>query len=119
MRCPILTSAAFSALALLLAAVPADQPARAAEAPAPAAVTDPAPLLEKMGNFVGGRWLSEFKGADGKPIVELRFEWVAGKKHIRGSGKIADMLVEERVGWDPAAKCVYYLDSHGPETVYF
>ncbi len=56
---------------------------------------------------------------DGTPIADLKFEWDPDHKSIHGTGKIAGEWTESRNGWDPASKSVYYLDSHGPETVYF
>ena len=47
-------------------------------------------VMREIGRLVGGSWVTENEGEDGQPI-----------------------------GWDPAAKKVYYLDSHGPEAVFF
>jgi hypothetical protein len=107
---------------LALPAVAAPVPAAEEVKPAPPAC-DPesarAALMVRLGMMVGGRWLSEFKGPDGLPVAELRFEWGPGKKTLRGAGLIAGQKVESWIGWDPEAKKVYYLDSHGPETIYF
>jgi len=76
-------------------------------------------VMERLGRMVGGHWVSAQKMADGSPLADLRFEWGPDHTSLRGAGKIAGMTVESRHAWDPAAKAVYYLDSHGPETVYF
>ncbi len=79
----------------------------------------PPAALERLGVMVGGEWVGEAKDASGKPFASLRFEWGPGRKSIRGSGTIAGAAVESRLAWDAAAKKVYYVDFHGPETVYF
>jgi hypothetical protein len=90
-------------------------PGSAASAlPAEAATT-----LNKFATLIGGRWVSAFKMPDGKPVAELRFEWGPERKSIDGSGTIAGEKVTSRVGWDPVAQKVYYLDCHGTQTVYF
>src|SRR5437763_14485915 len=76
-------------------------------------------VLTRLGRMIGGHWVSEGKMPDGSPVADLRFEWGADRKSIRGTGKIAGMPVETRHAWDSTEKAVYYLDSHGPETVYF
>ncbi len=76
-------------------------------------------VMREIGRLVGGSWVTDAKGEDGKPIGLLRYEWSADKKLLLGTGTIMGAPVDVRVGWDPAAKKVYYLDSHGPETVFF
>src|SRR5206468_2878633 len=76
-------------------------------------------VLSRLGRMVGGHWVSEGKMPDGSPVADLRFEWGPDRKSIRGSGKIAGIAMESRHAWDSAQSAVYYLDSHGPETIYF
>lgn len=95
----------------------AEEEKPAAAAPDPEAGRDA--LLARLGTMVGGRWVSEFKDPAGMPVAELHFEWGAGRKTLHGRGIIAGAQVESWIGWDPEAKKVYYLDSHGPETIYF
>lgn len=78
-----------------------------------------AKALEVIGRMVGGKWEGKAKGTDGKPFVEFRYTWGPDQKSVRGAGRIVDMQVESRFAWDPAEKKVYYLDSHGPNTIYF
>ncbi|GMV36593.1 MAG: hypothetical protein AMXMBFR61_11010 [Fimbriimonadales bacterium] len=76
-------------------------------------------VMREIGRLVGGTWVTDAKSEDGKPIGTLRYEWSADKKLLLGRGTILGAPVDVRVGWDPAAKKVYYLDSHGPEAVFF
>ncbi|MEP0767394.1 MAG: hypothetical protein HRF45_12765 [Fimbriimonadia bacterium] len=76
-------------------------------------------VMREIGRLVGGSWVTDAKDDGGKPIATLRYEWSADKKLLLGKGTIMGAAVDVRVGWDPAAKKVYYLDSHGPETVFF
>ena len=78
-----------------------------------------AAVLNRLGRMVGGHWVSEKKMQDGTPIVDLRFEWGPEHKSIRGAGRSAGINVESRHAWDSTANAVYYLDSHGPGTIYF
>lgn len=100
------------------AASAAAEETKAAPAPEdPEAARDA--LMARLGAMIGGRWVSEFKDPSGMPIAELHFEWGPGRKTLHGRGFIAGAQVESWIGWDPEAKKVYYLDSHGPETIYF
>ena len=58
-----------------------------------------------------------------KFVVENRFSWAFNNTVIRGQGIIGKGLAGEArgdsyLGWDKAAKSVYYVDVHGGDTVY-
>ncbi len=75
--------------------------------------------LDKMGSLVGGKWVGDFKDPKNAPVVEMKYEWNAERTQIRSSGTIAGAAVEARIGWDPGAKKLYYVDFHGPAQVYY
>jgi hypothetical protein len=76
-------------------------------------------LLDKVGGMVGGKWVSEQKNEDGSPKIEWVYEWSPCKRVVKGTGSIFGVSCESRIGWDPVEEKIYYLDMHGPETVYF
>jgi hypothetical protein len=77
-----------------------------------------AAFYEKIGLFTGGKWVGESVGEDGKPRVEWTYEWSADKRILKGEGVIYGAECESRIGWDPDEERGYYIDIHGPETVY-
>ena len=96
--------------------------AAAAQDAAPAPDLDPA--LKRLEVLVGGRWETEQKGPTGLPFAQNRFAWAPDGKSILGTaiigqGTARPLHATVRIGWDPVAKQVYYLDAHGSETVYF
>jgi hypothetical protein len=103
-------------LAVALAAASLLALARPAPAEPPA---DLDPTLKKLGNLVGGTWVTEAKGPDGMPVGEFRWEWERDGRTLRSTGKLGGEDVYAVIGWDAAAKKVYYLDRHGPGRVFF
>ena len=88
----------------------------------PAADLDP--VLKKLGILVGGKWVTERKSPSGVPFAETSWTWAPDGKSLIASGIIGQGTAKPvhgtaRIGWDPVAKKVYYLDNHGSETVYF
>jgi hypothetical protein len=82
------------------------------------------PVMKKLSTLVGGRW--ETPAPDGKtpPFVRTKWEWTSDHQALASSGVLGQgtehpVRGEARLGWDPAAKQVYYLDSHGTQLVYF
>ncbi len=95
-------------------------PARSQDKPA----ADAHPVLKKLGALVGGKWVTEFKSSDGVPFGEMRFTWSDGGKTVGSQGVLGQgtpnvQQVRAYFSYDPASKKVYYLDMHGPETVFF
>jgi uncharacterized protein YndB with AHSA1/START domain len=87
----------------------------------PAAKDKPAldPVMVKLADLIGGVWVN----SDPKFVVENRFHWAFDNKVIRGhatlgKGNAGEKQGEAYIGWDPAAKNVYYLDCHGGDEVY-
>ncbi|HWD38448.1 MAG TPA: hypothetical protein VG944_06340 [Fimbriimonas sp.] len=85
----------------------------------PAITTDPAFLVLKQ--LVGGKWRG--KTANGLK-VEFRFNLEQNGTLLVGKGGVAldtkhPFPMRSSIGWDPAAKKLYYLDQHGNDTVYF
>ena len=77
------------------------------------------PLLVKLSPLVGGVWVND----DPKFVVENRFTWAFNNTVIRGQatlgkGSAGEQQGDAYIGWDSAAKNVYYLDCHGGDTVY-
>lgn len=96
--------------------------AAAAQEAGPAPNLDPA--LKRLEVLVGGKWETEQKGPAGMPFAQTSFAWAPDGKSIVGTGVIGQgtprpLNAAVRIGWDPVAKQVYYLDAHGSETVYF
>jgi hypothetical protein len=89
----------------------------------PGAAAEPAadldPVLQKLGVLAGGRWVSPATNADGKPFAAVRWDWADDGRTLVGKGQIGAVKAEAWLGWDEAAKKVYYLDMHGKQTVYF
>lgn len=111
-----------SAAAALLALLEPPHPSEAAEEGKPAENLDP--CLKKLGELVGGKWQTKFKKPDGSPFGEIRFTWspdgyAVHSNGVLGMGTPRPVHVHARLGWDPTAKQVYYLDMHGTGTVYF
>jgi uncharacterized protein YndB with AHSA1/START domain len=99
--------------ALLVAAA-----ARCGEAPKDAGKKALDPVLVKLGQLVGGVWVS----GNPKFVVENRFSWAFNNTVIRGHGIIGKGSAGEArgdsyMGWDSAAKKVYYVDVHGGDSV--
>ncbi len=68
----------------------------------------------KLADLVGGVWVNH----DPKFKVENQFAWAFNNKVIRGhailgKGSPREKQGEAYIGWDPAAKNVYYVDCHG------
>ncbi len=97
------------------AALPPDPP----QPPVVLKPEDLHPILARLELLIGGTWKSEARDPSGKPFVELSYRWGSGRKTIVGKGAMAGMKVESVIGWDPKEEKLYYLDRHGPETVYF
>jgi uncharacterized protein YciI len=104
-----------------LAASCGPQSAQAAQAPAgPAADADP--VIKELGKLVGGTWIARL-GPNKDYIVDGKAEWTAHGRALRwtgaiGSGRPDSIQIASMMGWDPIKKRVYYLDSHGHDTVY-
>lgn len=82
------------------------------------------PVLKKLSNLVGGRWETPAKDAKSLPFASTKWEWTPDHQALAGNGVLGQgtehpVHGEARLGWDPAAKKVYYLDSHGTQVVYF
>jgi hypothetical protein len=75
-------------------------------------------FFDKIGVLVGGKWVGEQVGEDGKPRIEWVYEWSPDKRVLKGTGQIFGAYCESRHGWDPDEERGYYLDIHGPETIY-
>lgn len=75
-------------------------------------------FFERMGVLVGGKWVGEQVGEDGSPRVEWVYEWSPDKRILKGTGVIFNAHCESRIGWDPDEERAFYIDIHGPETVY-
>jgi uncharacterized protein YndB with AHSA1/START domain len=93
--------------------------ARAADTPAPKVKPSLDPVLVKLSDLVGGVWVND----DSKFKVENRFTWAFDNKVIRGHAILGKGSADEKqgdafIGWDPAAKNVYYVDCHGGDEVY-
>lgn len=76
------------------------------------------PVMAKLASLVGGVWVSDTP----KFVVENRFSWAFSNTVIRGQGIIGKGLPSESrgdsyLGWDAAAKNVYYVDVHGGDSV--
>ena len=76
-------------------------------------------VLAKLAPLVGGVWVND----DPKFVVENRFTWAFDNTVIRGhatlgKGSGGEQQGDAYIGWDSAAKNVYYLDCHGGDTVY-
>lgn len=76
-------------------------------------------FFDKMANLVGGKWIGEQKDEVGEPRIEWVYEWSPDKRILKGTGVIFDAHCESRIGWDADEDRAFYLDIHGPETVYF
>lgn len=87
--------------------------------PAPTKAENPQSELTRLALVIGGVWHSEAKDPSGKPFVELRYAWGPGRKTILGTGTMAGTRVESVIGWDSEAGKPFYLDLHGPHTLYF
>jgi uncharacterized protein YndB with AHSA1/START domain len=75
--------------------------------------------MAKLAALVGGVWTND----NPKFVVENRFTWAFDHKVIRGQAILAKGTPAEQhgdayIGWDPAAKSVYYVDVHGGNQVY-
>ncbi len=93
--------------------------AQGADTPAAPAKPAPDPALAKLADLVGGVWVND----DPKFKVENRFSWAFDNKVIRGhailgKGSPGEKQGEAYIGWDPAAKNVYYVDCHGGDEVF-
>src|SRR5688500_308640 len=84
---------------------------------ASAVPADAHPALKKLAELIGGRWVTHFKKPDGTPVGEFRYTWESGT--LRSRGTLGRSVVEAVFGWDPIVKKPYFVDLHGPETVYF
>lgn len=80
---------------------------------------DPAFTLAKT--MLGGTW----HGIVGKDMkIQFKFSLHEGGKMIVGDGVLGvgskhPITMRSALGWDPAAKQIYYLDQHGYDTVYY
>lgn len=107
---------------LITLAALAVMPALAGRAADPEPAQDP--VMKKLSNLVGGRWETPSRDGKSLPFASTKWEWTADHQALAGNGVIGQgtehpVHGEARLGWDPAAKQVYYLDSHGTQTVYF
>jgi uncharacterized protein YndB with AHSA1/START domain len=103
----------------LLAFLVATTVARGADTPPPAGKKPLDPVLAKLAPLVGGVWIND----DPKFVVENRFTWAFDNTVIRGRSILAKGSPGEKqgdayLGWDPAAKNVYYVDCHGGDEVF-
>jgi uncharacterized protein YndB with AHSA1/START domain len=90
--------------------------ARAADVPATAKPLDP--VLQKLAQLVGGVWVNDTPGF----VVENRFAWGFNKTVIQGRGILGkgspgETYGDSYMGYDSAAKNVYYVDVHGGDSV--
>lgn len=113
----LLSYIAVAALAVRL--VPLSlQPVQAPAGPA----ADADPVIKELGKLVGGKWVARL-GPNKDYIVDGKAEWTAQGRALRwtgsiGSGRPDSVQIASMMGWDPVNKTVYYLDSHGHDTVY-
>jgi hypothetical protein len=82
------------------------------------------PVLTKLTQIIGGTWTGEVQTPNGPLIVEFKYRRHPDGKGIIGEGQIgkgskAPIYVTSFLGWDPTAKQVYYLDTHGSESVFY
>lgn len=82
------------------------------------------PTLAKVAEMVGGTWVGRLHTKGGDIVVEFQYRWTADGKGIEGTGVVgkgtkSPMHMRSLLGWDPAAKKVYYCDFHGSDTAYF
>jgi uncharacterized protein YndB with AHSA1/START domain len=76
------------------------------------------PVLAKLAPLVGGVWVND----NPKFVVENRFTWafdntVIRGRNILGKGTPGEKQGDAYIGWDSAAKNVYYVDCHGGNEV--
>lgn len=93
--------------------------ARAVDSPVSAGKKPLDPVMAKLAPLVGGIWIND----DPKFVVENRFTWGFDNTVIRGRNILAKGTATEKhgdayLGWDPAAKNVYYVDCHGGSEVF-
>lgn len=78
------------------------------------------PVYKELTRLAGGTWKTGHK----EMPVESRWQLADDKASlvattVVGKGSAKPFVMNARLGWDPTAKQVYYLDAHMHDTVYF
>lgn len=78
------------------------------------------PAYKELMRLAGGTW----KTGLGNMAVESHWQLAGDKtslvcETVVGKGSPKPFVMNARLGWDPTAKQVYYLDAHMHDTVYF
>ena len=76
------------------------------------------PVLQKLAPLVGGVWVNDTPGF----VVENRYAWafnntVIQGRSIIGKGSPGEAYGDSYMGYDSAAKKIYYVDVHGGDSV--
>jgi hypothetical protein len=81
------------------------------------------PAFGTLARLVGGTWVNVPADPGSALKIEIRYEWAMGGQALRSTGVIGKgrpdaTPIEATCGWDPERKRVYYVDFHGPRTVF-